>query len=252
MNFHSLLRVDAARRKADKYSELSTELESMIGLIMSNKNLRLDKLIKMPDPKAPALRIYIGSDYGFCGAVNSSVSSVLRSDSASDKVVIGKKLRKGRESSVYMQYDEVEARFPEIEAYFAEAVDDRKWSSIELVYNQYNNMTSIEQVVRRIYPIESTGVPDADSGDFIIEGEPQTMLGGMMRYYLSLQLKIALASSYASENIMRQNTTSESLKKIEEVESDELKAKRKRKNEIAFKKTIDNYSKQKVFENVKE
>ena len=46
-------------------------------------------------------------------------------------------------------------------------------------------------------------------------------------------------SSFASENVFRQNSTSESLKKIEEIEAEELAEVRKEKTQKEFKKVID-------------
>ena len=56
MNFHALLRVDASRRRAEKYEAMKDELESMMQIILNNRNLRLDKHIRLPDPSLPVLR----------------------------------------------------------------------------------------------------------------------------------------------------------------------------------------------------
>ena len=67
MNFHALLHVDAARKKAQKYMRLEQEVGELIDLIINNRNFILDKHTLKVDPSRPALNIYIGSDYGFCG-----------------------------------------------------------------------------------------------------------------------------------------------------------------------------------------
>ena len=62
---------------------------------------------------------------------------------------------------------------------------------------------------------------------------------------LTYEFKIAAVSAYASENTMRQNATTESLKKLDEREEEELRETRKMRTRKAFQKTIDSYIKQK-------
>ena len=50
MNFHSLLRVEASRRQAEKLSAMEEELSAMMRIVLTNRNLRLDKRIRMPNP----------------------------------------------------------------------------------------------------------------------------------------------------------------------------------------------------------
>ena len=84
MNFHSLLRVEASRRQAEKLSAMEEELSAMMRIVLTNRNLRLDKRIRMPNPELPVLRIYMGSDLGFCGSVNASVLSELKNSAGND------------------------------------------------------------------------------------------------------------------------------------------------------------------------
>ena len=71
MNFHSLIRVDAAKRKAKSYQVMEKEVMFMLDQIMNNRNLLLDKSILKPNPNKPKLTIYLGSDMGFCCNYNS-------------------------------------------------------------------------------------------------------------------------------------------------------------------------------------
>jgi len=249
MNFHSLLRVDASRRKAERYETMKAELETMMQIVLNNRNLRLDKYIKLPDPSNPVLRIYIGSDFGFCGNVNSTVNAVLAQQREGEKVLVGKKLRKTGEVSLYLQQEELRGRIKEIRRYLERAVKERPWAAVELVYNHYYNMSSIKQEVHRIYPLE---LGDTDTspvlGDFMFEGDPEKMLEEMVVSYMSYELLSAVASAYASENIMRQNATSESLKKLDEAEAEELRLMRKERSLKAVQKTTDSYIKQKSLE----
>ena len=250
MNFHSLLRVDASRKKAEHYSSMQAELVQMMRIIVNNRNLKLDKLIKDPDPSLPVLRFYIGSDYGFCGNVNTSVASMMNDGVNQEMVVIGKKLRKSGDASLRLLQEEVVERFEEIKEYLEKAVKERKWSAIEIAYNRYYNSGLIKPEIDRVYPLDLADDGTTDKAallaDFMIEGDPKELLQGMMISYLQYELKIALASAYASENLMRQNSTSESLKKIDEMEEEELKNERKERNAAAFRKTTDSYVKQKA------
>ena len=246
MNFHALLRVDASGKKAMMYSTMEEELSSMMRILQSNRNLKLDKRIRLPDENLPVLRIYIGSDLGFCGNVNTSVSSVLQRDTDSEKIVIGKKLHKPADTMLYLSREEYTNDFEGVRDYLEKAVRARCWSAVEVVYNHYYNVTSIKQEIKRIYPLASQ--EDArqvnEWDDFEIEGDAERLLEDMTISCLIYEMHIAAASAYASENIMRQNATSESLKKLDEIEAETTRVVRKEKNQAAFKKTIDSFVKQ--------
>lgn len=248
MNFHALLRVDASRRQADKLSTMEDELAAMMRIVLNNRNLRLDKRVRLPDRKLPVLRIYLGSDYGFCGGVNATVSAALNQD-AGEKVVVGKKLRKPAEVSLFMTQDEFQQDFGRIQVYLERAVREQPWSAVELVYNHYYNLSSIKQVVRRIYPMEAQPEEvENEWDDFMIEGDVENLLNDMTIAFLVYETRIAAASAYAAENVIRQNATSESLKKLDEIEEETIRQERKERNQAAFQKTIDSYTRQKAFE----
>jgi F0F1-type ATP synthase gamma subunit len=249
MNFHALLRVEKARKQAVILSGMRTELEKMLRGIVLNRNLRLDKLLKLPDAGLPALRIYLGSDYGFCGSVNSSVSGVLAKDKGSEKIVIGKKIRGRKDVSLSLTWDEYHRDISAVHDYFVNAVRDRKYSAIELVYNRYNNMGSVKLEERRIYPLHGDGLGEADEGtkaDYIIESDITGLLEEMLIAYSFYEFRIAVTSAYASENTLRQSSTQESIKKLDEQEIEETRVERKEKNVRAFRKTIDNYTRQSI------
>jgi len=249
MNFHSLLRVDSAKKRAVHYGEMEDELADMMRIILNNRNLKLDKLVKEPDKSLPVLRIYMGSDYGFCGNVNTSVTSIRSTENRVDAIVVGKKLRKSGEERLWIPHEDFVTRFPEIKEYLVRAVEDGAWSAIELVYNHYYNSGTIRTEIRRIYPLslkEGTAEEKELAVDYIIEGDPKELLQGMIISYLMYEVKIAEASAFAAENLMRQNSTSESLKKIEELELEELMQLRRIRNMSSFRKTVDSYIKQKA------
>lgn len=248
MNFHALLRVESSGRQALMYSTMEEELSAMMRILQSNRNLRLDKRIRLPDENLPVLRIYLGSDLGFCGSVNTSVSSVLRHDAKAEKIVIGRKLRCPAEVRLFLSQEEYRENFSKVREYLERAVRERCWSAVELVYNHYYNVSSVKQEVRRIYPLavprEETEISN-EWDDFEIEGNAQRLLEDMTISCLVYEVRIAAASAYASENIMRQNATSESLKKLDEIDAETARVQRKEKNQAAFRKTVDSYVKQK-------
>lgn len=246
MNFHALLRVEASRKQAERYQTMESELENMMRIVMNNRNLRLDKRIALPDPNQPVLRIYLGSDYGFCGSVNSSVSNVLVQDRDSARIVVGKKLRHPQQVELFLTQEECFADFSRVRAYLEQAVRERKWSAVELVYNHFYNLSSVKQITKRIYPLEAKPEDQEHQwDDFEVETDVVRLLEDMMVSYLTYELKIAAVSAYASENIMRQNATTESLKKLDEREEEELREARKLRTQKSFQKTIDSYIKQK-------
>ena len=92
MNFQALLRMDKALKQADKYKDVGKEITDILGRILYNKNLILDKKILTPEQDKPELNIYIANDYGFCGNFNSEVSRRIKKDVDAYKIIIGKKI----------------------------------------------------------------------------------------------------------------------------------------------------------------
>ena len=62
MNFHSLLRVDKAKRKAEKYFAVEKELTTMISQILYNRNLNIDLKILDEADTGVTLNFYLGND----------------------------------------------------------------------------------------------------------------------------------------------------------------------------------------------
>ena len=94
MNFHSLLRVGSARKKAELLNSYEKELFDMIDSILNNKNLILDKKSLVPPKDCKDLIIYIGNDYGFCANFNTAINDLIKKDGANDKIIIGKVILK--------------------------------------------------------------------------------------------------------------------------------------------------------------
>lgn len=249
MNFHALIRVENAKRRAKRYQQMEDEVYHMMDLIMNNRNLILDKNILKPRADKPTLTIYLGSDLGFCSNYNSLINGELDKNPMGDKILIGKKLKRSVEDVLLrIDQDEFEERIAEVEAILRESIRKKKHSSIHVVYNRYVNSTEICLESRQIYPFEMKAEADPANyrDDFLIDGDVEDLLTELATTYLAYEIRITGFSGYASENIMRQNTTSESLKKIEEREEEALMEERRERRQQEFSKTIENFSKMKV------
>lgn len=246
MNFHALLRVDRAHREADQYKMLEGEVARMIDLIQNNRNLILDRWALQPREGAPRLRIYIGSDLGFCGAANASVNAILEGEDPNNFVItIGRKMHSMDLVDLSMTREEFDSRYHEIEEILTEGVRRRKFSGVDLCYDHYYNMTHIEPVEKTIFPIHlERDDLEEYADDFAVEGsDVNEVMEGLIITYLNYEIKSAAVNAFASENILRQNATNESLKRVEEMETQERWAQRKRKNDAAARKVIDSFIK---------
>ena len=65
MNFHSLLRVDKARKEAEKYRNVGNEITNIIGRIIYNKNMILDKNVLLPASLIASNLLSIGNKFNF-------------------------------------------------------------------------------------------------------------------------------------------------------------------------------------------
>ncbi|MBR0310820.1 MAG: F0F1 ATP synthase subunit gamma [Oscillospiraceae bacterium] len=248
MNFHALLRVDRAHKEADQYQMLEREVARMVDIIQNNRNFILDRWVLQPKEGAPRLRIYIGSDMGFCGAVNASVNSVLDKEAPENTVIsIGRKLHQRGTVTLSVTRDEFEPRYAEIEALLAEAVRKRKYSGIDIIYDHYYNMSHIELLEKTIFPVEfERSTQETYKEDFSVEGgDVNELMEELLITYLNYKVKSAAVNAFASENILRQNATNESLKRIDEMEERALWAERKERNLVAARRVIDSYTKTK-------
>jgi F0F1-type ATP synthase gamma subunit len=130
--------------------------------------------------------------------------------------------------------------------YFIRAVRERPWSSVEIIYNHYNNIGSVKLERRAIYPVNTDDFGETEDegakADYIIESNITGLLEEMMVAYLFYEFRIAATSAYASENTLRQSATQESIKKLDEREEEELRVERREKNDEAFRKTIEGYT----------
>lgn len=243
MNFHSLLRVNSARRKAEQLDKYEKELSNMIDSILNNKNLILDKMTLVPPKDEKDLIIYIGNDYGFCANFNTSINNLIKNDPNSDKILIGKKLTNSANNVIKtMDKEHFYSGVVDINNYLLDSLVNFKYSSIKVIYNHYYNINKLELVEKVIFPIK----PIRDNQekkyneDFVVEGDINEILINLISLYINYEIQIAEASSWAAENVMRQLVTKESLDKIEKIEEEREIMDRKEKKKKTFKKIIEN------------
>ncbi|MGE5455539.1 MAG: F0F1 ATP synthase subunit gamma [Ignavibacteriales bacterium] len=245
MNFHSLLHVDSSRRKAEKYFKSEVELTKMIDKIVYNKNLILDKKTLKVKSNKPVLNIYIGNDYGFCGGFNSSINDTIKNDSDCYKIVIGKKIHNTDDKIILtITKDNFFVDFNKIEKIIYESIKSLSYSEINIIYNHYYNANSFAFIKKRLFPItfEKDKINNETyNDDFVVETDVNTMVLNLVTLYICYEIRIAETNSWAAENVMRQQVTRESLKKIDEIEEEKLKEERKVKKHLNFKKIIENF-----------
>ena len=243
MNFHSLLRVDKARKRAENYLQVGNEITTILSEILYNKNLVLDKQVLIPDSKMPILDIYIANDYGYCGDFNSAVRRAILKNPNNDKIIIGKKIiYKDDKTVLKIEKDDFENRFIEIQHYVEKALLDMSYSEINIYYNRYYSSTTFGFKKVKAFPIEFTG-EYYEGNDFVAETDLQKMMKSLVSFYICYQLKMCECISEAAENLNRNQITRMALDRIEEQEIEDRNAMLRKKNEEACFKNVENYKK---------
>ena len=241
MNFQSLLRMDKALKEADKYRDVGKEITEILGRIMYNKNLILDKLILTPDPEKPKLNIYIANDYGFCGNFNAEISRQVRKDKDCYKIIIGTKITYNDDLVLLkIPKDDFLERFMEIEKCIDEAIHSMNYSEVNVYYNHYHSLTSFEFVKIQLFPVAFKG-EYYEGEDFVIETDINRFIGSLMTFYICYQLRMCESISYAAENVLRSQITSSALDKIKEREEELRHEEIKRRKEITILRSVENF-----------
>ena len=243
MNFHSLLKVDKARREAEKYRNVGEKITNIIGRIIYNKNMILDKNVLTPIKENPKLNIYLANDYGFCGNFNSVIGKQIRQDKDDYKIIIGKKIVYNDDKVILkINKDDFSKEIKRIEKTIDEAIRNSSYSEINLYYNHYNSSTSFVFKKLTLFPINFDGEYDTKN-DFVIETDITSMLYSLLTFYIMYELKMCECISRAAENVIRNQITREALDKIDEIEIEQANELRKSKKEKLVKKTVENFKK---------
>ncbi len=246
MNFHSLIRVDKAREVAEEYFEIEQELTKMMYKIIYNKNLVLDKKILVSNNKGAVINIYLGNDLGFCGNFNHQLLQAIGEDKDNYKIIVGKKIFPKEEDKVLIKITKEDFfhNYYKIEEIIYEYVMGHDLKEINVIYNHYYNVNDIRFEKKTLFPIELESDKEKELNldvDYVIEADIKEVITSILALYLCYQIKILESNSWASENVMREKVTRDSIDKIEEMEKTLKQKERKEKKYKAFKRQISNY-----------
>ena len=243
MNFQALLRMDKALKQADKYRDVGKEITDILGRIMYNKNLILDKKILAPEQELPELNIYIANDYGFCGNFNSEVSKRIKKDTNSYKIIIGKKIVYTDELTLLkINKDDFMDRFGEIQELIEDGIRGMKYSRINVFYNHYYSLSSFEFLKIQLFPVDFKG-EYYEGEDFVAETDLNGLISRLASFYICYQLKMCQSISFAAENVLRSQITSSALEKLEEKEEEMKHEELKKRKEKSVLKSVENFKK---------
>ena len=254
MNFHALIRVNDARKKVAEAHAYENQLKTIISTIVNNRIFKEDHLsIKMPSGKKE-LNVYIGSDLGFCASFNADIISILKADDPNnDKIIIGKKINVVNDNVLlFMNKEDFPNEYDQIFQIILDGVLNQKYSRLNVIYIHYNNLNNQVVMKRQIMPLELDEKADVVENDFSAEGDLFFIIWNLISLYVTTEIKIAEAWSWASENVKRQAFTSESLKKIDEREEIIQKKVRKEKNKKRFKIIVESINKKAINKNKEE
>jgi F0F1-type ATP synthase gamma subunit len=254
MNFHSLIRVNAARRKVTEAYAYENELKTIISTIVNNRIFKEENLsIKMASGKKE-LNVYIGSDLGFCASFNADIISFLKEDDPkNDKIIIGKKINVINDNVLlFMNKEDFPNEYDKIFEIVLDGVLHKKYSSLNVIYIHYNNLNNQVVMKKKILPLEIDNSGIDVENDFSSEGDLLFIIWNLVSLYVTTEIKIAEAWSWASENVKRQAFTNESLKKIDEREEINTKRVRKENNIERFKTIVESINKRTMKKNKEE
>lgn len=245
MNFHALIRVDKAKQKANKYFEFEKDITRVLYTIINNRNLKLDKKLILENPKGIVINIYLGNDLGFCGSFNSQAYTSVKKDLDAYKIIIGKKLFNAvlnDDKVIYQcEKEEFNDKIDEIEQLIKDYILKKKVKEINIIYNNYQSVSSIVYSSKKIFPVVEIDEEIDDKVlklDYLIETDVDDLVSSLIVLYICYNIKILECNSYAAENVMRERITRESIKKIDEIETERETMKRIEEKEANFKRQI--------------
>lgn len=239
MNFHSILRVDSAKKKANKIIKTEEELNKLIQNIYHNKNFNLDKKLIKSNVDGEIINIYIGNDLGFCGNFNTTINSTIMKDNESKKIIIGKKINDHISNIIfYTDKDDFLNEFNKIEEIIRNYFKEDKIKEINIIYNHYYNINSFDFTIKKVFPIDIKDNELDLSYDYILETDVNDILTRLIVLYICYEIRICECNSWAAENVMRQQVTKDALDRIEEITAEKNFEELKVKKDQDFQKQI--------------
>lgn len=243
MNLFSLVRINSAKEKVEEFGITSEVLTRIISSIMYNDNIVFDKNNIVPDETKPVLSIYIASDYGFCSTYNQVVSKKIKETKDNYKIIIGHKINYTDDKTVMkIGKDDFYKEIGKLKNYLTNAINNREYSKINIYYNHYYNYSRSDFKCLQVFPVEYKEEYKEDV-DFLIETDIKSFINNLIIYYVCYQAEICEIFSWASENVIRNQMTSSSLKKLDEMEEIEKIKRLKEMRYKNLKKNIENSKK---------
>ncbi len=245
MNFHSLLRVNKARKRVENAKVYEETLSKIIVSIISNRNFSKEQKNLNFIETNKELNIYIGSDLGFCAAFNSDViKNIKLDDDKNDKILIGKKIYIDVPNIVMkIGKEDYFNSYNNLFIFVLNGLLNQDYSRINLIYSHYYNFNEQRIVKKQILPFDFSSLSydgiGENTDDYYIEGDINYILWNLVAIYVTSEIEIAEALSWASENVGRQKFTNESLKKIDEQEEKKARIERKEKKAKVTKEIVE-------------
>lgn len=241
MDLQALMHVSKAKKEAKKYMNVGQELTNIIGRILYNKNLVLDKNAIKPDKNNPILNIFLASDYGMCGSINTDVNQSIKKNLDSYKILVGKKAKSIDDKILFkINKDDFKDKFDQIEKVIIDAIYENKYSNINIFYHQYHNVSNIKFEKLQLFPIDFDSASNLNE-DFVVETNVDDLIKHLVSYYICYEIKLCEIMSYASENVMRNQLTKTSLSKLEKLKDRERLTFFKKRRQKLIAKSVDNY-----------
>lgn len=240
MELQALMHVNNAKKEANKYLTVGDELTNVIGRLLYNKNIILDKNAIKPDETKPVLDIYIASDYGMCGAINTNVKQAIKENEDSYKILIGKKINCEKNLLFKISKDDFIENFIKIEREMVSAIAENKYSKINIYFHHYNNVSDIKFKKMQLFPIDFDSKSNLNE-DFVVETDIELLIKHLVSYYLCYEIKLSYIMSFASENVIRNQLTNVSLSKLEKIKEITNLERFKEKRRKMITKSVENY-----------
>ena len=184
---------------------------------------------------------------GCCANLNSNITKCALEDVDDYKIIIGRKIRTARDDDkvlLKISREDFEANIHQVLDIMEEAFYNKTYSKINLIYNHYYNASELEFMKKQLFPMPKHLFSDSDhTEDFAYEGDIEKLLTNLVMLYFKYQLSIAIEVSNAALNITRQNSTNESLKKIDERDAARKMSELREHKDKEFNKVLDNYTK---------
>lgn len=226
MNFHSLMNIASAMENIEQVREYEDDIKSVIGNILNNEHLILDNHIGsnffVKTSSERDVNFYITSNFGLCGNFNSSVIKQYNQNTkAYRNYVSGKKgiKKMNKSNDIPITIDDLKSVdiFNELIDLFFEG----EITGINIIYNRFITQDRNEFTIQQLLPFnrESLDINQKEDDpfpiDYIIECSFSKLLRDLITLYIKDNVYIAHLSALATENAVRQQITTESLKKID-------------------------------------